>query len=402
MHVDMDAFFAAVEQLDHPEWRGRPVIVGGDPAKRGVVMAASYETRAFGVRSAMPAARAAVLCPDAVWARPRGGRYRELSIEVRTILGEMTPYVQPTSIDEAYLDVSPGVHASEHPIAIAREIQSRVDALGISCSIGVATNKTVAKIASDREKPHGITVVWPGEEAAFLAPLPCSLMPGVGSVTASRLSAVGITALGDLASLDAFTAHELLGSNGMELVGRSAGVDRRPVRDNPPAKSVSSERTFAEDAHGAEEVRAAIVALCEKVSMRLQDKGVSGRTVTLKVRYGDFSTRTVRRTLMSPTNRSEDLLETALDLLSNLWSPGVGVRLLGVGASSLEERTVQLDLFDAECEHRSNAVRLARGIEDVRRRFGSDAIAYGQHRRPEEGKTSSHGRDAARRGEQPR
>ncbi|MDY0088314.1 MAG: DNA polymerase IV [Coriobacteriia bacterium] len=399
MHVDMDAFFAAVEQLDHPEWRGQPVIVGGDPAKRGVVMAASYETRAFGVRSAMPAARAAVLCPDAVWARPRGARYRELSQQVRAIFSAVTPHVQPTSIDEAYLDVTPGEHTGDHPLAIAREIQSRVDALGISCSIGVAANKVVAKIASDRDKPHGITVVWPGEEAAFLAPLPCKLMPGVGSVTAARLSTVGIRDIGDLGALDELTARELLGSSGLELVARARGVDSRAVRENPPAKSVSSERTFARDVHSADEVRAAIAALAEKVALRLKDKGISGRTVTLKIRYGDFTTRTLRHTLVSSTDRSEELLETALDLLDRAWSPGVGVRLLGVGASGLEERTVQLDLFDEEREHGSVTGRLARGIEDVRRRFGADAIAYG-HQPPADFDTPSQGHDVAQQGEQ--
>ncbi|MFU8891983.1 MAG: Y-family DNA polymerase, partial [Anaerosomatales bacterium] len=174
------------EQLDHPEWRGRPVIVGGDPARRGVVSAASYEARRFGVRSAMPSARAAALCPDAVWARPRGERYRDVSRAVREIFRSVTPHVQPTSIDEAYLDATPGAHSGEHPLSIASRIRDEVDRLGVSCSIGIATNKTVAKIASDRDKPHGITVVPPGEEASFLSPLPVRLMPGIGSVTAGR------------------------------------------------------------------------------------------------------------------------------------------------------------------------------------------------------------------------
>lgn len=374
----MDAFFAAVEQLDHPEWRGLPVIVGGDPTKRGVVMAASYESRVFGVRSAMPAARAAVLCPDAIWARPRGERYREVSHEVRAVFASVTPDVQPTSIDEAYLDVTAGEHTGEHPLAIARRIQARVDSLGVSCSIGVATNKTVAKIASDRDKPHGITVVEPGREAEFLAPLSCRLMPGVGSVTGERLARVGINTLGDLANLDEATACELLGSSGPELSARARGIDPRPVRRNPPAKSVSSERTFTEDVHAAEEVRPALASLAEKVAARLRKKGIAARTVTLKLRYGDFSTRTLRRTLPTPTDVSEVLLETATDLLESAWSPGVGIRLLGVGASGLDDRALQLGLFEADHNPDLAASRLAQSIDDVRRRFGSDAIVQGK------------------------
>jgi len=383
LHVDMDAFFAAVEQLDHPEWRGLPVIVGGDPSRRGVVAAASYEARRFGVRSAMPAARAAALCPEAVWARPRPERYRELSRAVRAVFDAVTPHVQPTSIDEAYLDVSPGEHGGTDPVDVARSIQDEVDAMGLSCSIGVATNKTVAKIASDRDKPHGITVVRPGEEAAFLGPLPANLMPGIGSVTASRLRRVGVVTMADLAALDDATARELVGSWGPQLVARARGIDPRPVRENPPAKSISNERTFAEDAHAASEVRATVSALTEKVAARLRDKGLAGRTVTLKIRYGDFSTRTVRRTLPAPTHAREPLLETAYDLLHTVWSPGVGVRLVGVGVSGFEDRAVQLDIFEGAEAPDPSAERLAESIDAVRRRFGPQAIVHGRAQAPD-------------------
>ncbi|MBW6468225.1 MAG: DNA polymerase IV [Coriobacteriia bacterium] len=379
LHVDMDAFFAAVEQLDHPGWRGRPVIVGGDPARRGVVSAASYEARRFGVRSAMPSARAAALCPDAVWARPRGERYRDVSRAVREIFRSVTPHVQPTSIDEAYLDATPGAHSGEHPLSIASRIRDEVDRLGVSCSIGIATNKTVAKIASDRDKPHGITVVPPGEEASFLSPLPVRLMPGIGSVTASRLERLGITTLGDVAALDELTAREVLGSWGPELVDRCRGIDLRPVRDNPPAKSVSNERTFAEDAHTAADVRSVITALAGKVAGRLRAKHLSGRTVTLKVRYGDFSTRTVRRTLPAPTDARDRIVETTLDLLDEVWSPGVGVRLIGVGLSGFEERAIQMDLLDEAPVSDPVLDRLAESIDEVHRRFGSTALRHGAH-----------------------
>jgi DNA polymerase IV len=379
LHVDMDAFFAAVEQLDHPEWRGRPVIVGGDPTRRGVVSAASYEARPFGVRSAMPSARAAALCPEAVWARPRGDRYLEVSRAIREIFRSVTPHVQPTSIDEAYLDVTPGAHSGEHPVNVAYRIQEAVDALGVSCSIGVATNKTVAKIASDRDKPHGVTVVSPGGEAEFLAPLPLSLMPGIGSVTAGRLERLGIITLGDVAALDATTAHEVLGSWGPELTARARGFDSRLVRENPPAKSVSNERTFAQDAHTATDIRSAITALAGKVAGRLRSKRLSGRTVTLKVRYGDFSTRTVRRTLPAPTDARDRIVETALDLLGEVWSPGVGVRLLGVGVSGFEERAVQMDLLEDATPSESPLDRLAESIDEVHKRFGAGALLHGAH-----------------------
>jgi DNA polymerase-4 len=375
----MDAFFAAVEQLDHPEWRGRPVIVGGDPTRRGVVSAASYEARRFGVRSAMPSARAAALCPDAVWARPRAERYLEVSRAVREIFRTVTPHVQPTSIDEAYLDVTPGAYSGADPVSVARHIQSEVDALGVSCSIGVATNKTVAKIASDRDKPHGVTVVVPGAEASFLAPLPVRLMPGIGSVTAQRLERLGICTLGDVATLDEATAREVLGSWGPDLISRARGVDSQPVRENPQVKSVSNERTFAEDAHTAVDVRSAMTALAGKVAGRLRSKRLSGRTVTLKVRYGDFSTRTVRRTLPAPTDARDRIVETALDLLEDVWSPGVGVRLLGVGVSGFEERAVQMDLLGEAAATDGPADRLAESIDEVHRRFGPAALLHGAH-----------------------
>ena len=247
LHIDMDAFFASVEQLDHPEWRGKPVIVGGSPTGRGVVSTASYEARRFGIHSAMPAAQAARRCPNAIWAPPRFSRYSELADAVCAIFSEFTPRVERVSIDEAYLDVTPTQHNPADPVSIASDIQRRVDALGLSCSIGVATTKTVAKIASDHDKPHGITVVPPGMEADFLAPLPASAIPGVGATTAARLRDVGIRTIGDLADLDGSSARQLLGNYGPELVARALGRDDRPVAEERTVKSVSNEHTFAHD-----------------------------------------------------------------------------------------------------------------------------------------------------------
>lgn len=381
LHVDLDAFFAAVEQLDHPEYRGRPVIVGGHPARRGVVSTCSYEARVFGVRSAMPSARAAQLCPDAIWATPHFDRYREMSRAVFAILRDVTPHVQPVSVDEAFLDVTPGDFSTEHPVSVARRIRSRVAELGLTISVGVATSKTVAKIASDHDKPDGLTVVCPGTEAAFLAPLPVRDMSGVGPKTAERLSALGVRTLGQLAALDDTTAREVLGSHGPGLVSRARGIDPRDVHDNEPVKSVSNERTFATDVRHPRDVYGALDTLSAKVGRRLRSKGLAGRTVTIKLRFADFTTRTVRRTLDRATNDEHEFGPIARELLRESWSAGVGLRLLGVGLSGFEERGVQLDLLgSAQPESPADQRRegLVRGLDAVRERFGDDAVRYGR------------------------
>jgi DNA polymerase-4 len=386
LHVDLDAFFAAVEQLDHPEYRGKPVIVGGDPSRRGVVSTCSYEAREFGVRSAMPSARAAQLCPHAIWASPHFGRYSEMSRAVFAIFRDQTPHVQPVSVDEAFLDVTQGTFAAEHPVAIARRIRAKVDELGLTASVGVASSKTVAKIASDHDKPNGLTVVCPGAEAEFLAPLPVRDMSGIGPKTAERLSSLGVRTLGALAALDESTAREVLGSHGPGLVLRARGVDLRSVHDNDPVKSVSNERTFATDVRLPREVHGALDSLAAKVGQRLRRKGLAGRTVTVKLRFSDFTTKTVRRTLEFATDDELLFGPIARELLREAWSPGIGLRLLGVGVSGFEERAIQLDLLgpsgagadqDAEGVPRSRE-GLVRGIDAVRERFGDDAVKFGR------------------------
>lgn len=378
LHVDMDAFFASVEQLDHPEWRGRPVLVGGSAEGRGVVAAASYEARAFGVRSAMPSVQAARRCPDAIWAPARFDRYRELSAKVVEIFRSLTPHVQQVSIDEAYLDVTPTAHQPRDPVEIAHEIQQRVDDLGLSCSVGVATSKTVAKIASDHRKPHGITIVPPGTEADFLAPLPVRAIPGVGEATATRLASAGVRTIGDLARLDAQSARQLLGDYGPELVERASGRDERPVREDEGVKSVSHEHTFAKDVREPGDVEGALRLLARKVAARMRRKHLSGRTVTVKLRYADFTTRTVSRTLAQPTDLEAELVPVALELVREAWSPGAGLRLIGFGVSGFGEATQQLDLLGEErSEDRDRSRAIAQSIDEVRRRFGADAISLG-------------------------
>lgn len=379
LHIDMDAFFASVEQLDHPEWRGRPVIVGGSPTGRGVVSTASYEARRFGIHSAMPAAQAARRCPDAIWAPPRFARYGELADEVCAIFAERTPRVERVSIDEAYLDVTPTVHNPTDPVTIAHDIQQRVDALGLSCSIGVATTKTVAKIASDHEKPHGITVVPPGMEADFLAPLPASAIPGVGAMTAGRLRDVGIRTIGDLAALDDASARQLLGNYGPELVTRALGFDERPVAEERGVKSVSNEHTFAHDVRERTEVEAALRSLVDRVARRLRRKGLKGRTFTVKLRYADFTTKTASRTVVVATDLDEQMLEIALELLRETWSPGAGLRLLGFGASGFSDRAEQLDLLSASAPLDDDRARaLTESIDAVKAKFGDAAIGFGR------------------------
>lgn len=408
LHLDMDAFFAAVEQLDHPEWRGHPVIVGGSPTGRGVVSTASYEARRYGIGSAMPAARAARLAPpDTIWAPPRFERYKELSDTVFAIMRDYSPELQPLSIDEAFIDVTPGLLTPADPAEIAREISACVDLLGITCSIGVASGKTVAKIASDHDKPHGITVVRPGEEAAFLAPLPVEAMSGIGPKSAARLRSHGIKTLGELAALDEGSARDLLGSHGTRMVERARGIDTRPVHQRDPVKSVSNERTFATDLRDAEEIRTVISALADRVGRRLRRKSLAGRTIHIKIRFSDFTTRTVQRTLDASTDDESVITPVAHELVNSVWVPGVGVRLLGVGVTGLDERSQQLDLFSAVSESSARgtatteartrlsptgrlggtksvdperAARLTQGLDAVREKFGEDAVVRGSRR----------------------
>lgn len=378
LHVDLDAFFASVEQLDHPEWRGLPVIVGGSPEGRGVVSTASYEARAFGVHSAMPSARAKMLCPDAIWARGRFDRYHEMSQKVMSILMDETPLMQQVSVDEAFLDVTPGRFRDDDPVRIAERIRARVAETGMSVSVGVASSKSVAKIASDFHKPDGLTVVYPGEEAEFLRPLPVRAMSGIGPRTAERLRTLGIATLGDLAALDDDTASQLMGTHGRAVVARAGGRDSSQVVSARGVKSVSNERTFATDVRTPAEVSGALAALCAKVASRLRKRGLKGRTVTVKLRFSDFTTRTVQRTLDHPVDDEALFGDVAFELLREAWTPGVGLRLLGVGLSGFREAAAQLDLLESgTTDARRLREELVAGIDAVRERFGADALRFG-------------------------
>lgn len=375
--VDLDAFFASVEQLDHPEWRGKPVIVGGRSDRRGVVSTASYEARAFGVHSAMPSATAERLCPDAIWTSSHFDRYHELSAQVMGILKDESPLLEQMSIDEAYLDVSPGRYTGEDPVAIAARIQARVAELGITCSIGVATGKAVAKIASDMDKPRGLTVVYPGGEAAFLAPMDVRAMPGIGKQSAERLRRIGIRTLGALADAPLDKLTPLFGVNAQAVRDRARGIDPREIATESEVKSVSHERTFATDLVTREEIEDAIDMLGPMVGRRLRKKGLAGHTVTIKLRYADLSRRTAQKGLPANVDDETVFIPVAKRLIDEIWRPGDSVRLVGLGISGFEAHDEQLGLFADEELPAGNAELLS-AADKIRDKFGDGMLKFGR------------------------
>ena len=385
--LDLDAFFASVEQLDHPEWRGKPVIVGGSADRRGVVSTASYEARRFGVHSAMPSATARRLCPQAIWTQGNFGRYRELSAAVMAILTDETPLVEQVSIDEAFFDVTPGRFSHESPVAICRRVQERVAELGVTCSIGLGVNKTVAKIASEREKPRGLTVIIPGTERAFLAPLPVGAMSGVGPATEARLAEMGVRTLGELAAVPRETLERRFGVLGPRMAERAAGLERSAVAEAAApdeVKSVSNERTFSHDLLEREEIEAAILHVTDVVARRLRKKGLRGRTVTLKLKFDVSHARTAQHALPHASDDAREIGPLAVRLLSEAWHEGVPVRLVGVGVSGFgDEGPEQLSLFGddaapAEGAPRRDLSALGRTCDALLERFGEGAVSYGR------------------------
>ena len=379
--LDLDAFFASVEQLDHPEWRCRPVIVGGDPERRGVVSTASYEAREYGVHSAMASAEARRRCPDAIWTHGHFSRYREMSAAIMEIVADETPLVEQVSIDEAFFDITPGRYSRESPVNICARIQRRVAELGVTCSIGLGPNKTVAKIASEREKPRGLTVVPPGQEREFLAPLPVRAMSGIGVVAQERLESLGVRTLGQLSRLDPALARMEFGVQGPRMIERAAGRERSVVteavaRETP--KSVSNERTFSTDLTSTTEARAAIAHLSDMVAMRLMRRGLHGSIVTVRLKRDYAHAKSAQRALDVATRDPKAIAETAWELLGTMWSAGASIRLLGVSVSGFRERdATQLGLFEQDDDGTERRERLMDVRERLRLRFGDEAIAYG-------------------------
>jgi DNA polymerase IV len=382
LHVDMDAFFVSVELIDHPELRGRPVIVGGE-GNRGVVAAASYEARSFGVHSAMASTRARRLCPHAVFLAGRHDRYAEVSRDVMAVFGSFTPLVEPLSLDEAFLDVRGARRLHGSPTAIATAIRRRVlDEIDLTCSVGIAPSKFVAKLASEAAKPRpsvegprpglGIKLVRASEVDAFLSPLPVSALWGVGPATLERLTRLGVITVGDLAELPVDAVTRSLGQSlGAHLHALANGIDDRVVEPDRRPKSVSHEETFAHDHHRRETLEREVVRLADAVGSRLRQHDLSGRTVTLKVRFSDFHIVTRSQTLPSPTDSTSVITREAKGLLAGV-DPSGGVRLLGVGVSGLVEGGArQLALDEVDALGWDDATQ---AVDAIRSRFGADAI----------------------------
>lgn len=338
LHADLDAFYAAVEQLDNPDLVGKPVLVGGRPENRGVVATASYEARVFGVHSAMPMKTAVRRCPQGIIVHPRFSRYKEMSNQVMDIFRSVTDLIEPLSMDEAYLDITQAVTTGKRPLEVALDLKQQVkEETGLTVSVGVSTNKTVAKICSDLNKPDGLVVVPPGEEAEFLAPLAVGKISGIGPKTVEKLHRDGVETIGQLAdrSLDWFA--QTFGVRAEGVRDRASGVDLSPVQSHRETKSVSAESTFASDLNEPDLLREQLVRLAGNVARHLESSGLQGKTVTVKARLADFTTFTRQVTLSGPTAVEETILEKAWELLSRELTPERSFRLLGVGVSSFGE-----------------------------------------------------------------
>ena len=349
IHADLDAFYASVEQLDNPELQGKPVVVGGSPEGRGVVAAASYEARVFGIRSAMPMSRALRLCPDLIRVSPRFDRYHEMSRVVMGIFRSVTPLIEPLSLDEAFLDVT-GRH-EEYGDAkglaeyLKREVKSET---GLTLSIGLGTNKTVAKIASDMKKPDGLCIVPPGREASFLAPLAVRKLWGIGPKSEQALVAAGFTTIGDLARCDPVRLEQLFGRRGRELWDMANGRDDREIVTDYERKSVGAENTFPRDLPDGPELRAEAGRLAREVASRLREVRMRSRTVAIKLRYHNFHTITRQTSRAEPTDDEDDIREAVEGLLTTVSKPEDRFRLLGIHCSNLTDgisRDDQLPLW---------------------------------------------------------
>jgi len=377
LHLDLDAFFCSVEELLDPSLKGKPFAVGGNPQGRGVVSSCSYTARKFGVHSAMPMARALSLCPELIVIHHRHGLYGEYSNKVMDILRSYTPLFQQVSIDEAFLDVS---DLPKPAGVIAREIQERVDReVHLPCSLGVATNKLVAKVANDFGKsqvksgqaPRQITIVPPGEEAAFLAPLEIQALWGIGPKTSQKLHGQGIHTIGQLAALSIAELEAYFGNNALEIHARALGIDPSPVHSEREVKSVSNEVTFTKDTTDSEVLRQTLRALADKVGYRLRQAGFAGSVVQIKLRYSNFETLTRQTALPQPTNLDDEIYAAAEKLFEANIIPTRAVRLIGIGVSRLNPPYRQLSLWD---DNQDEKEKLASAIDQLKEKYGQDVI----------------------------
>jgi len=345
MHLDLDAFFCAVEVLRDPSLEGKPIVVGGKSENRGVVAAASYPARRYGIHSAMPMIEASRRCKDLIIISSKHGMYRMYSKVIMGILKSESPVIQQVSIDEAYLDLSDEINEWVEATEVARRIQLRISRdIGLSASVGIATNKMIAKIASDFKKPNGLTVVPPGTEVDFLAPLPVQKIPGIGPKTNERLEKLGIYKVSDMAIIPEVKLIKRFGKLGEAMVRWSRGIDERPVHEDRETKSISTEKTFSKNISDQEELLDFLHKQSLKVAAQLKKKEFKAATIHIKLRYGDFSTFTRQQTVSKPLDNGDQIFEIAKRLFVKNWIPGEPIRLLGVGGSHFTEPKGQLSL----------------------------------------------------------
>jgi DNA polymerase-4 len=372
LHVDMDAFYASVEQRDNPDLRGKPLVVGGT-TNRGVVAAASYEARQYGIHSAMPVREALRRCPDLLRVRPRMSHYRAVSTQVFSIFRRITPLVEGLSLDEAFLDVSASVALFGSPFEIARSIKRQIlDETKLTASVGIAENKLVAKIASDLDKPDGLTIVYPPDYEARLDPLPVSVIPGIGKKTLERLDGTGIETVRDLRLAEDRVLRPVFGRFTQKTKDRAAGIDARPVVPERDDKSISAEETYDTDLDSRGDMERELLRLSERTATRLRKANLAAGTVQVKIRRSDFSTCTHQRRVNPPANGTDQLYAVACRLLGD-WlaaNPDASIRLLGVGGSSLVP-AAQQDLFG----HREAESTLDKTVDEIRDRFGSTSLS---------------------------
>jgi len=390
IHLDLDAFFCSVEELQNPALAGKPFAVGGRPEERGVVASCSYPARAYAVRSAMPMGKALRLCPGLLILPGKHRLYSEVSSLVMAVLREVSPLVEQVSIDEAYLEIDT---SHESGPDIARKLQIKIqNEFNLPCSLGVAANKLVAKIANDYGKatskpgipPRALTVVEPGQEAGFLAPLPVIALLGVGPKTAQRLEAVGITTIGHLAHRSQEEMRRLLGKHGLDLQKHANGMDDSPIVTSHEIKSISQEVTFARDTHDEKILRQTISDMTDQVCKRLTKSRLTATTVKIKIRWPDFTTLTRQMSFQLPTQERESILKSAISLFENVWQPGKAVRLIGVGVANLHQPTRQLNLFEAQLSSAKKTPtppdpKVQEVLDQLRQRFGEGVIIPASH-----------------------
>src|SRR3984957_4756616 len=376
LHVDMDAFFVSVELLERPELRGKPVVVGGRPDQRGVVTAASYEARKYGVHSAMPLRTAGKLCPHAVFLDGHHEKYGLWSDRVATILAKFSPIVEMVSIDEAYLDLAGTERLHGPPVAAADKLLRTItSATELPCSAGLATTRLVAKVASDQAKPRGLVWVAPGQEARFLAPLPVRKIPGIGEVTERALRALGIETVDQLAAISQEKLEKIFGQWGDALYRKARGGDSYEFVIDAEPKSISHNHTFGEDTNDTEALHALLSHLSQKACKRLREAGLATRTGTLTIRYAGFDTHTPTKTLPEPTRLDADIFRVFQTLFAKYRDTKRKIRLLGVSLSGLTHGGEQLDLL--ETERRERLEKLTRATDKLRDRFGFGKVQFG-------------------------